>query len=376
MLGSEGEYLFDCQIDDQRDFIEFQEVFFFRISEFSGGILPEFEMNFRTRNRTIIRLLHEGTLIKAKIGRTRNTLNDLSLFCTSYSADEDGAAYTRFNIVGFAANIDYMRSPVLKSYSSKSGVEAVLECAALNFKIDSNITKSNDSQVWYQPNVTNKNFIDKTVYRSDLGQNFLAYAITQDGKFILRDIAKDLSDITPKWKFVNSKKNLNDQKEIAYVADATLSSNSGIINAMIGYGFDFSSYVAETEDKITALIQSKSILSNTNKVGGSTTSNRKQIIGIKQNKNVHDNYNKSYHYNLTSLMNLSRVEIPFSIDSIYYAIRPLDKASFFGTGQTRTGAVNDQTAGLYYVTSVSRQIENRHFVTTVKLNRESINEVK
>ncbi len=376
MIGQEGSYLFDCEIEGNKNFIEFEDEFFFRVSEFAGGILPEFEMEFITRNNNIMKLMHEGTLIKGKFGRDINSLSDMTLFCTSSTGVDNGNGYTRFIIVGFCINIDYVRSPILATFKNMSAIEAVLAVAAKNFKkIETNITKSNDSQNWYQPNITNKNFISKTLYRADLGAAFPAMAITLEGKFILKDVVKDLAK-KPKWKFVSTVQNQKDPNEISYITDAPQSSNSGIINAMIGYGFDFKSMVAETEEKVTAVIQSRNVMANTGKVGGSKTSNRKQVIGITQNENHHDNYQKSYNYNLFSLMNLSRNEIPFTIDAAYYAIRPLDTATFFGGVDANTGAADENTAGAYFVTQVVRQIENRHMHTTVKISRESVNGVR
>ena len=75
-------------------------------------------------------------------------------------------------------------------------------------------------------------------------------------------------------------------------------------------------------------------------------------------------------------MNISRYEIPITIDAVYYDIKPLDKALFLGNVNAVTGASSDSTAGTYYITEVVRQIENKHFFTSVKLNRESVNEVE
>ena len=377
MIGNEGEFLFDCSIEGQKDFISFEDKFYFRISEFAGLILPEFEMSFITSNLEIMKLMHEGTLIQARFGRETNSLDNLDLYCTSFVSVDHRDGYTAYNINGFCVNMDFIRSPNLTLFKNMSAIEAVIACASKTFngQITANITKSNDSQTWYQPNITDKNFISKTLYRADMGASFPAAAITANGKFILKDIIKDLAN-KPAWRFVSAVNHRSASNEVAYITNAPIASNSGIINAMIGYGYDFLSMVLETEAKITAFIQSKNLLSNTSTIGGSKTSNHKQVIGIQQTENMHENYQKSYTYNLSSLMNLSRYEIPIYIDAIYYAIKPLDTVMFVGKVDSVTGAAHDLASGTQFVTQVVKTIENKHFFTAVKLNRESINGVR
>lgn len=384
MIGSEGFYYFDCSIADFNDFIEYEDTFSFKISEFAGGILPEFDMTFVTSEQRITPYLHEGSIIKAKLGRTRETVKNMTLYCTSWVSGEHGTNYRIFNVKGFAVNIDYVNSPVIKSYTGKSAVEAVIECAKTVFgsKVISNITKSFDSQNWYQPNITNKNFITKTLYRADLKTSFPAFAITMDGTFILKDIIKDLSNKNTDWYFVKSRREVPLANEVQYVGDANVVSNVGIVNKIIGYNFDFKSMVIETEEIVSELFKRKNILVPTSKLGGSKTANPKQVVGIQQTENVHENYHKSYNHNLINLLNLSCTEVPFTVFDPYFDIKPLDKARFYRTGVTKSVGdkqstfSDDYSSGDYFVTNIVRQIENKKFLTTVKISRETTYEVR
>lgn len=377
MIGVDNSYLFDIEIGNFRDFVSFEDKLYFNVNEYAGGILPDFNLKFFTNNPKIKTVLHEGTLIKAKLGRTYNSLDDLFLYCTSSDSVELGDQGEFFNVSGFVAPLKYVMNPTSAIYN-KSAVAAVLEVAGKYFKkIESNITTSFDTQKWVQPYKTNKEFISKTIYRADLGASFPAIAITMDGKFILKDILKD-KKTDPVWNFTRiadpSKSN-----NITYLGDAPLSSNNGIINAILGRNFNFASYILETEEKVTQAITSKNVLANTERIGGIQDLADKKLAGIMQTENVHANYNKSYYQNITNLLNLSRFEVFLTTDGVYYKIRPLDKVYFAGRTIDTTAPRNsssDTSSGQYYVTQTSRTIQNRLFYATVKLNRESPNGVQ
>lgn len=378
MLGTVGQYLVDFQLGSEKNFINPDDYFSFTIKEYAGNIIPEFDLTFISHNNTLEGLLHEGTLIKCKIGRSVDTLQDATLYCTVWDSAKQGGNSKIFNISGFCLPltfaVDYKYSSIVK----KSAVEAVIEVAKKTFKVvKTNITKSNDSQNWIQPHQSDKDFIQKTLYRADLGDSFPAMAITFDGKFILKDIKKDLADKNNlfDWKFIRNSQPKND-KEINYVADPVFSSNTGLINKIIGYGFDLTALIVDTAKLVESKIDAKPIMANAKKVGGVETSTRKKIAGIQQTENVHTNYQKSYYSNLTNLLNLSRVEAHFSFESKFYPIKPLDKVMLMETDIHQGMTSSENQSGIYYVTYVSRTIQLKQFITTIKVNRESVNQVK
>lgn len=376
MLGIDGNYLFDCSIDSIKNFIEFDDEFIFTINEYAGNVLPDFELTFVSKTDTIMPFLHEGTLLKAKIGRTYNSLQDLALYVVSWDSAKHGESHRVYKLNGFAAPLAYPCDYKMSSHKKMSAIEVVLATAKKTFKtVISNIDKSSDSQTWYQPYQSDREFIQKVMYRADLGTSFPSCAITLDGKFILKDIKKDLKNPAHDWKLIR-----NDvpktEKDISFVGDAVITSNSGIINKIIGYGFNLKSLFLDAETSVAAVIKAESVMANSSKVGGISGVNVKKMGGITQTENVHVNYQKSFYHNLTQLLNLSRVELHLSVDGRYYPFKPLDKVMLSEADIDNSRLAAEYHSGLYYISYISRTIQSRHMITTLKINRESVNQVK
>lgn len=382
MIGIEGDYLFDCSISDVKDFIEFEEQFIFIINEYAGNIIPDFQMVFVSKQAKIAPLLHEGTLIKAKIGRTYDTLQDMQLYVTTFDSAKHGESHELFTISGFATPVSYPCDYKSASFSKTSAISAVIQIAKKTFKsVITNIDTSLDTQTWIQPFQSDRETIQKIIYRADLGDSFPASAITLDGKFIIKDIKKDLKTNNSKtgkvydWKLV---RNADEKggREISYVGDAVLTSNSGMINKIIGYGFTLKSLILDTALFKEADISSSSVLANSNKVGGLTGVNKKKFAGLQQTENTHANYHKSYYYNITQLLSLSRIELHATVDNRYYPFMPLDKFMFIEADVNNSKLSDEYKSGMYYASFISRTIQERKMMTTIKLNRESMNQVK
>lgn len=376
MMGVDGNYLFDCAIEDIRDFIQVDDTFMFTINEYAGNVLPDFEMVFVSKSDKIMPLLHEGTMLRAKIGRTYNSLQDMTLFVTAWDSAKHSESHRVYKISGFATALSYPCDYKMSAHKKLSAVEVVLATAKKTFKsVISNIDKSSDNQNWYQPYQSDREFIQKVIYRADLGTSFPACAITLDGKFILKDIKKDLKNPKHDWKLVRNS-DTKAENEISYVGDAVITSNSGIINKIIGYGFSLKSLFLDAETAVSATVKAESVMANSAKVGGVTGLNEKKMGGIQQTENVHTNYQKSYYHNLTQLLSLSRMEMHVSVDTRYFPFKPLDKIMLSEADLDNSKLSSEYHSGLYYISYISRTIQARHMVTTLKINRESVNQVK
>lgn len=376
MIGIEGNYLCDFVINDIKNFIEIDDQFIFTINEYAGNIIPDFKMLFVSKHDELLPLLHEGTLIKAKIGRTYDTLQDMALYVTDWDSAKHSESHRVFMVSGFAVPLTYACDYKLGTYAKKSAIASVIEVAKKTFKtVITNIDSSTDSQTWIQPYQSDREFIQKTLYRADLGTSFPACGITLDGKFILKDIKKDLKNPKHDWKLLRSSPPKADN-ELSYVGDAVVTSNTGMINTIIGYGFDMKSLFLDAQTSVSATIKSENLLANSSKVGGLIGTTTKKLAGLQHTENVHANYNKSYYQNLTQLLNLSRVELHVSVDSAYFPFKPLDKIMLSEADISNSKVAAEHHTGIYYVSYISRSIQARQITTTMKLNRESLNQVK
>lgn len=348
------------------------ELLEFTVVEQAGNALPEFILSFITFNEKIYPLLHEGTAIKVTYGKDGDSLKEVVCFPGLLKSTVEGTSDSVISINGLCVNQAYITDNNFKFHDKMSSIETVIAVAKARFKVDTNIEKSNDSQVWIQPSITDKAFISKTIMHADITNGFPATAITADGKFIIRDIVKLVRDGKPKWSFVSEQKG---SKDIKLTPDGALETNSTFINNWTGY-----SKITKVLDLISNTISDvktsfKPILSMS-KVSDAMSDVKYRYKGFKvQSDAVHTNYWSAQDKNLVNLSQMSKVTATHTVNDFYFAAQPLDLAFIKQYGNDQSTS-SDYTSGLYLVTKVSRTIQGKQFATTLAFNRESVNGIK
>lgn len=373
MIGVNGQYVFIFSIADKKDFIEETEFVQFTIIEEAGNILPTFQLGFYLLDDSLFPLFHEGNQLKVSFGRTRETAIDCPLEILHIHSGRSSSNKRLINATGMIAANAYRSNTNTFLSTKKSGVEVLKDIAQKNgFKWVSNITKSDDSQVWVNPNWNDRKFVNEVWMHSYLNKSFPAVGITSTNQFIVKDVLKDN---TPVFNFT---KNVKDEsKDISYDEDFNIETSTGLVNSFAGYGKKVLTY--NIEDGTEELISEtpSQIIALTKKLAKNADIEAKFSSSGIQSDNVHTNYHRAYLKNFTKLTSLGTIKVTVSFQNDFRPIKVLDRVTFKDDDvSTLRQASAEFNSGEYIVSKVSRTVANRQFNTTCVLCRESFNQIK
>ena len=147
----------------------------------------------------------------------------------------------------------------------------------------------------------------------------------------------------------------------------------------MGYGREKIVYDIENGSQKTILEKAKPLLALSRDLAQSKDiQKRNASLGI-INENVHANYHEAYQRNLTNLLTLSSIALTATVvNNRFVPIRPLDSIMFKDTSTEGTGNVqtSEYYSGLYLASTVTRELKQKRYATTVEMCRESFNQVK
>lgn len=388
MIGIEGQYIFKFSIDTKTDFIVPEDLILFEITEECGLNLPTFKLAFRTTEPNILRYLNEGNDFKVSFGKSKDSLYEIILNIFTVYQNKNGDDANRIDVIGMMSKLPFLMTPKKQISDKKSGIEVLKEIGSRYFKVDSNIEKSEDSMYWIQPNVSDKLYMMDLWFHSYLSKSFIACAIGIDGTLRIRDIVKKIKDsqitnltsvnnisINYDWKV--SGKITKDKNLITYLGNHMFQTDFGFINYYMGY--QQQKLVWDLNEGTSTLTKEtiRPLIALTNKlIRNAEIEFRESEIGI-ISENLHSNYWKAHLKNLSSLMIFSTVSLQFNFDNVFKDIKLLDLVMFdeYEIG-TQKQVLNEQISGLYFVTKIVRTLTNGNYLTSVKLNREAINQPK
>lgn len=375
MIGIEGQFILGLDIDNNKDFLDEDDLVKFTVYEYAGNILPLFNLVFKSTDEKIRNKLSEGTVIKVKYGRTIETLKEANLYPNNFASAKAGSEFFMYECNGFSSNISYITNQVVKTTGKLSAIEATIETAKKYFTVLSNITKSNDSMSWIQPNVSDKSFIADTYMRANLGTSFPAIAITADNKFILKDVLKALkvNKSNYDWKFT---KTATGKNEISYDSDPAIKSHAGLINNWLCYGKSFYQTNIQSGESKQLYENPEVVLALSNELD-KYKSIEKRYGGVRSiSDSVSDTFWSSYNHNLMYLAMLSRISLTLSFSNDFRDIKPLDIAMFVEESNEKHSQASDHSSGLYLISGVIRTYEEKQMSTIAVLNREVLNNTK
>jgi hypothetical protein len=375
MIGVAGSYGLYFNLADEKNFIEERDLQSFTIIEKAGNVLPVFELNFSTIRDDIFRKLHEGNVLQLSYGKGDGEVYNSTLRATSVRSPKSGEGKRNIRAVGIYSTVGYINNDSISISAPMSGMERIKAVASKYFKFESNVAKSQDSQRWIQYNQSDRNHVLDVWLHCDMGKSFPAVGITSDGKFIFKDIKTELKN-EPKWNFVPVITKAG-SKDIVYDADPLFEFDTGFINNWVGYGREKTIYDVEAGTTSTILETPETILSLSKSAPrAKEVTKRAGPVGF-INDNVHDNYQSSNHFNLTSLASFGTTRVTLSFRNRFLPVKVLDLVRF------KEGDINSQgkesaesMSGLYFISKVSRTVANKQFTTVVELCKESHNAVK
>jgi len=369
MIGVKGQYSTQFSLGDEKEFADFlsdDDLLAFTIIEEAGNNLPSFELAFTTTNSRLLSRLTEGSVLKYIFGIDDNKSTTL-LKVLKKDIIKQGDSY-RVDVKGLYNAFNFVSNNQIKIYPKMSGVEVIKSSASMYFNTSKfNISKSNDVQTWMQPNIPDKKFINNVWMHSYIPGSFLATGITISGEYILKDVIKSIKD-KPKWKLVF--RSPKEKNEIPCNADYSVSSESGFINQWVGYGrtTDIRKLEAGEDYRITATPSTK--IANSAKLDRADIPNRVSQFAV-LNDNVHEYYWQAYYQNLTYLALMSNIRIIIGYDGLFLPdMRVLDIAMLEERDIGKELA-QEQLAGLYVITKISRTYTQQNIHTNLEINREA-----
>lgn len=372
-ISVDRQYYFRFSLGSKKDFIRERDFGHFQLIEEVGNALPTFSMEFETDDESVLPLLNEGNKLEVSFGPDIGNLISTPLAVTGIDSVKMGANRRKITLVGMYSAISYMSKNTLSISTAKSGVEVIADTVGKYFKFVGNITASKDSQRWIQYNISDRAHVNNIWLHCDVDPSFLAVGISSDGKFVAKDIKKDLS--TPYvWRFT---KTVKDQaRDIVYDGDPHLKTQTGLMNAWMGYGREKVVYDLDTAIDTATLVNQEPLMAMTAKLAKNIEIEKRfASIGI-QNDNTHSTYWQSYLRNLTSLASFHNVQYTLSFHREFKPVRILDQVMFKEEDVSNSNVSSEYLSGIYYVTRVSRRLENSQFVTVLHINRESLNLVQ
>lgn len=374
MINVKDQFVMSISIDTKKDFVSVSDLSEFSITEYAGGLLPTYDLMFVTEDESVLSMLHEGKTISIQYGKDTNSLEDAILFPGDIKTVKEGNNKRYIEVSGYAVSLAYVTNPYSKISDQMSAVELMIATAKIDFKrVVTNIEKSKDKQNWIQPGINNRAFLSHLMMRANIMPSFITTAILANGTYVIKDLIKDIKENKPVWRFVRGKTTEN---FIDYNADATASSHNLYFNNWTGYEkekivLNFSTgKVEKVSTAFKPLIAMAKEIDKDPKVKG-------RFNGFEiQNEFVHESFWAAYDHNLVNLTQLSKIEVATSFMDQYRKIAPLDLVSYVETDTTDKGSSSEYTSGLYYVTRVTKSVQEKRYITTVSLNRESINAVR
>jgi hypothetical protein len=379
-ISVDGQYVFQFSLGPLNDFIEESDLLGFVLYEEAGNALPTFEMSMMISDESVLRYLHEGNDLKVSFGKDRRDLISVPLSVTRFHTMRSGDGQRTVNCVGIYSATPYISGSEVFVSTQKSALEVLKEFVTkFGFKFRSNITKSLDSQVWIQPNCSPKKFVNDLWMHMDLGTSFPVCGVTASGEFVLNDFKKDLtSRKTPfgkpyHWRFTSGP--TSEAQDIQYNGDVHMKMDASYLNHWVGHGREKVVYDMDSGETTSSLFYGESNLSLTPDIPRSAVSRRFGGPAVRTS-NMHANYHDSYNHNLSQLVALSKTQVILSFQNRFYPLRVLDQVIFKDEALLSKSSSSEFTAGVYYISKLTRALSGRAFTTTVVLSRESFNQIQ
>ena len=369
MIKVEGGSFFKSKFGDLNDFFNIANLSDVTFVERAGTDLPIIDIQFLS-NEEGLRRLNENVQLDITIGVDESPRNNV--LESNFILQRPVISYAGENIWSISAKgidsnlVNWSKSNVEIS-KKQSGVERILDVVK-SFRVNSNVSKSNDSQNWIQYGQPNKLHVDDIWMHVDLPNSFLMLAACLD-EFRVYDMLT-LIKSEPSWYFVET--NARASNHIVIDSDYTIENQSGFLNAIGARGQNQPQY--DLDNGVSDLLSNdpESLLAITDKLNVnenfSKVHNERKVL----NRNVHPNYWKSFIHNYTQMILYSNVRITLSWSGPYYPVKPLDlvmfkESSMYGNQVQST----ELYSGLYIVSKVSRRLNKNVFSTTVQLVREN-----
>jgi hypothetical protein len=380
MIGVEGQYIASFTLGEMKDFLKEEQLICFKIIEDTGNILPIFQLDIYVWDEKILKYANEGKELIISLGKSRNELTDSKFRITKSIPVRDGEHKIILHMVGIYAAMSYITDKKIKISDKKPSIDVMREVITkhTNLTFSTNISSTQDSMYWIQPNISDKKFINNIWTHTYIPNSFPALGTTILGEFRYRDI-NQLAKETPKFTFKIAKKEDKKPNEIIYELPYNYTNSSTFNNQVYAYGKEKLIANLEAGD-FTLLTQEPINPTLAMSKDGMTDKEIKPRYDEHSNQsadNVHANFWKAKLQNLVNLFTFSTVKLTLMYTHDFHDIHVLDLVYFKEEETNANRKYSSETiTGLYVITKVSRVIEKKVFKTFVEMCRETPNAIR
>lgn len=364
MIGILNEWSLSITVDSiEIKHIEFNSL---TLTEKTDNQLPSFALSIRTNRQDLSTHIFKGSIVKILLYKNNKDDYDiLSEFIITKTIVKPVEQYN-FDIVcyGIFNNLEYLLTP--KIYAKRDTlVNCIKDSIKSNtsFKLSKSIDNlsSDDKQSWIQHNIPCREFIERSLKRSYSQNKFFNTAITWDNEFILSDLLYNIQNPVV-TTVINSEDSLSEFKiqEIDNIIN-----NTGFLEISLGLGSIINDY-SLIEDKLTGTGSDVDLIGNNSFDGG----NFGKIIHNEFNSfETHNNYSKSFIYNLTNRLKFSSYSINLFVNQLSSKLKLNDGVTVVIPTETST---SEYYSGKYVVDERTVNITNNNISTIYKCNKNSI----
>ena len=355
-----------------KDFVSIEDFKSFAIIKNSGGVRPLITMSFEIKDAAIIPYLNKGNLITIMYGVKEPIAGPLIFEIETIDCTKEYRAGSIVNLMGSMYNpsfTNYMRS---QNYENIKGFECIKQIAEQNgLNFVTNVTRSNDKQLWVQSGMTDWQFLSHVFWRTYKDTDtFFSFAFDNENLYYynIRDLIKQ----GPRWvlSVPGGASDSPDSRVVnigTYKADDStlgqLTELAGKNQTTVAYNVDTGEF-SQPESKLKTFTTMKTNKLNTREEG--CRDFNYAILTGEDHENCIAAINQNRRNNL--IYSTHKIYVPVPLQ--YRNFRLLDPVQLIPADPDAS------EAGLYFITGIVNQYKDQKYQTNLILNRESANFIK
>ena len=354
------------------DFVDEEDFKSMAIIKNAGGVRPLINLSFEVKNDNIVPYLNKGNLITIMYGVSEPVDGPLIFEIESIDTAKQYRAGSVVNLMGSMYKpgfTNYMRS---HNYGNIKGFECIQKIAEQNnFKFITNVTRSNDKQLWVQSGMTDWQYLSHVFWRTYKDTDtFFAFAFDNENLYYYN--VRELLQAGPRWvlsvpNIANDTANGKIVNIGSYKADDSclgqLTELAGKNQQTIAYNVDTGLF-STPESKLKTFTTM-----GTNKLNTREDGCRDFTYAIMTGDD-HENCIAAINQNRRNNLLYSTHKLYVPVPVQYRNFRLLDPV------QVIPADPDASEAGMYFITGIVNQYQGQKYQTNLILNRESANNIK
>lgn len=369
MIGIENQFVFDLRLHDGRiPIMEAGDILSFGTSEQVGNDPPHFNFKIRCADSDLTAQLQDGRPVDVTFGVSSTQFETFKGYPLKVQRNSDGRGTFIYDVAGTAGVGPSYYAATKTGTSKPRKSEDIARTVASRYFNASTDLSSNSQQVWMQPSISDKQFLDHLVERASAPGGWVASAIGLKGnKWRLEDMTRRVQGDYD-WRFTLNPREL---KDVMYVAHHVLN-RGGMTNAIAGYGRQLTTF--DTESGSYNPIEVKQLGAFGPAVKGFMDLISRAGAVRTRTPNMHPEYHQAQTANKVNAAAFSAYSVMVSFRKTWRPFQPLDTVLFLEDAVDPIDPIqsvfsNLTDSGLFVIDSIENNFVNSELQTKVYLTR-------